>query len=463
MFRRKDSLILISILILAFVAGIFVYPQVANRGVDYLNDNLRLHLPSVPEKPFVLGLDLQGGVSLVYEADLSRIEERERSQKMEELRDVIERRINIYGVTEPLVQVQGENRLIVELAGVKEVGEAIEMIGETPYLEFLESRTEEETMEILEKQESEEEASEKDPFFKPTQLTGEYLNRASVRFDQTTSEPRIELNFDSEGAKLFEEITKRNLGKPLAINLDGLSIVDTTGDGRITEEDRYAPIVQDEITDGRAVITGNMDVSRANEIVRRLNSGALPVQIGDPISQRTVGPTLGRISLEESLRAGLLGLIGVVLFMIVFYKMPGFLASISLAVYVTLVLSLFKLIPVTLTLAGIGGFILSIGMAVDANILIFSRMREELKKDRSFGGAVQEGFRRAWPSIRDGNITTLIIALILFFFGTSFIKGFAFTLGIGILLSMFSAIVITKTFIKIFEGSRIEKWKWLWK
>ncbi len=475
MFERKTLFVLLAVLFLAFLAGSFAYPQIINRGVYFLNENLRLNLPSFPEKPFILGLDLQGGVHLVYEADLSDIEEGEKSQKMDELRDLIERRINVYGVTEPLVQVQGNNRLIVELAGIKDVDEAIDMIGETPYLEFLESRSEEEIENILEKREELEDKEieeydeedwrliTKDPFFQPTELTGEYLDRVSISFDQTTNLPQINLIFDSKGAELFEEITERNIGKPLAINLDGLSIVDTTGDGKITSEDRYAPIVQDKISGGRAVITGNMDMEKAREIRGRLRSGALPVRIGEPISQRTVGPTLGRISLQESLNAGLFGLGAVVIFMIIFYKLPGFLASISLAIYVTLVLALFKLIPVTLTLAGIGGFILSIGMAVDANILIFSRMREELKKERSFSGAITEGFRRAWPSIRDGNTTTLIIALILFFFGTSFIKGFALTLGIGILLSMFSAIIITKSLLKIFEGTRIQNWKWLWK
>jgi len=457
------------------LAGNFAYPLYINKGVNFLNQKLHLHLPHFIEKPYHLGLDLKGGVRLIYEADLSKINKKDRPQKMEELRDVIERRINIYGVTEPEVQIQGDNRLIIGLAGIKDVGEAIEMIGETPYLEFLEERPEEETQKILEKieevkgktpEEYEEienwELALEDPFFKPTKLTGEYLDRASVSFDQTTYKPQINLDFNDEGSDLFEEITARNVGKRLAINLDGLSIVDTDGDGKITQNDRYAPVVQEKITGGNAVITGNMDIERAREIVRRLNSGALPVKIGEPISQKTVGPTLGKVSLEKSLQAGLLGLAAVVLFMILFYRIPGILASLSLAIYVALVLSLFKLIPVTLTLAGIGGFILSIGMAVDANILIFSRMKEELKQERSFGGAVSEGFRRAWPSIRDGNITTLIVALILFFFGTSFIKGFALTLGLGIILSMFSAIVITKTFLKIFEGTKLEKWWWLW-
>ncbi len=472
---KQKYIILIFILILAFFACGFGFSQYLNQGIDILNQRFSLHLPHFWEKPFYLGLDLQGGAHLVYEADLSDIPKEDREEVMGGLRDVIERRINIFGVREPRVQIQGKKRLIVELAGVKDISRAIEMIGETPYLEFLEERPEEEIDKILKKREeikgkSEEEYKEienwelalKDPYHQPTKLTGKYLRGAEVGFDQTTYKPRIELEFNKEGSELFTEITKRNKGKSLAIFLDGMSIVDTDGDGKITQNDRYAPIVQEEITGGKAVITGDMDVKRAKEIVSRLNSGALPVKIGEPISQKTVGPTLGQTSLRKSLRAGIIGFLAVILFMIIYYRLPGLLASLSLVIYIALILSLFKLVPVTLTLAGIGGFILSIGMAVDANVLIFSRLREELK-ERSFSHSVTEGFRRAWPSIRDGNLTTLIVALILFFFGTSFIKGFALVLGIGILVSMFSAIIITRTFLKIFEGSVFENWDFLWK
>lgn len=472
---KQKCLILIIILILAFLAGNFSYPNFLNQGIDFLNQKLSLNLPHFWTKPFVLGLDLQGGVQLLYEADLSKIEEREKSEIMANLKDVIERRVNLFGVTEPQIQVQGENRLIVELAGVEDVNEAIKMIGETPYLEFLEQRPEQETQKILDKiKEIEGKTFEEiqkienwqlayeHPYFKPTQLTGKYLKKSNVIFDQTTFKPQIELIFNSEGAKLFEEITARNVGKPLAIFLDGFSIIDTDDDGKITREDLYAPIVQEKISGGKAVITGQMSIERAKEITRRLNSGALPVKIGDPISQKTVGPILGKTSLEKSFWAGIFGLLTVILFLIIIYRLSGFLASLALGIYIAGVLSLFKLIPVTLTLAGIGGFILSIGMAVDANILIFSRMREELRERKSFSQSLTEGFRRAWPAIRDGNLTTLIVAFILFFFGTSFVKGFALTLGIGVLFSMFSAFFITKKFLEIFEGTRLEKIKWLW-
>jgi len=226
-------------------------------------------------------------------------------------------------------------------------------------------------------------------------------------------------------------------------------------------QDSYAPIVQNKISGGRAVITGSMNVQTANDIARRLNSGALPVKIGDPISQETVGPTLGAVSLQKSLTAGLYGLLAVVVFMILIYRFPGFLASIALVVYVAITLSIFKLIPVTLTLAGIGGFILSIGMAVDANILIFARMKEEIKAGKALGAAIEEGFHRAWPSIRDSNFNSLIVCAILFTFATSFIKGFALTLSLGIIVSLFSAIFITRIFLMIFVGKWAEKVKWL--
>ena len=472
---KRKILISIAILLPAFLAGNFVYPDYFNKGVDFLNSKVAFKIPYFWTKPFRLGLDLQGGVSLIYEADLSNIGDRSKTEVMAGLRDVIERRVNLFGVTEPLVQVSGENRLIVELAGIKDVSEAIKMIGETPYLEFLEQRTEEETQQILDKIKEVQgktyeeiqgvenwELALQNPYFKPTELTGRYLKSAKVVFNQTSYKPIIQLQFDDEGAKLFEEITERNIQKPLAIFLDGVSIVDTDGDGKITAEDLYAPIVQDKISGGKAVITGDMSTQRANEIVRRLNSGALPVKIGEPISQTTVGPTLGVKSLQKSLWAGVLGFASVIIFMLVVYRFSGFLASLALIIYVILVLAIFKLVPVTLTLAGIGGFILSIGMAVDANVLIFARMREEIKEGKTFGQSITDGFKRAWPSIRDGNFTTLIVAFIFFFLGTSFIKGFALTLSIGVVISMFSAIVITRFFLKLFEGTRLEKIKWLW-
>jgi len=220
--------------------------------------------------------------------------------------------------------------------------------------------------------------------------------------------------------------------------------------------------VQEAISRGKAQITGTFTIEEAKSLASNLNAGALPVPI-TLISQQSVGPTLGSISLKESLEAGAIGFLAVILFMILFYRFPGILSALALGIYALLVLTIFKLIPVTLTLAGIGGFILSVGMAIDANVLIFSRMREELRSEKSFGQAIEEGFNRAWPAIRDGNLTTLLVAAILFSFGSSFIKGFAVTLSLGVLISMLSAIIITKSFLRCFINTKLERVKWLWR
>ncbi|PIP24846.1 MAG: protein translocase subunit SecD [Candidatus Nealsonbacteria bacterium CG23_combo_of_CG06-09_8_20_14_all_36_12] len=456
MSKKKTYIILILIFILAFFAANLSYPKYFNQGIDYLNSkleslNFKFKLPHFPDIPFKLGLDLQGGSHLIYEADLSQVEEKEKSDSMSGLRDVIERRVNLFGVTEPLVQVQKE-KLIVELAGIKDISEAIRMIGQTPYLEFREERDPGQTEQILNKiKEIEGKSMEEiqkienwqmameDPYFVPTRLTGKYLKKAELGFDQRTPKPLVLLEFNDEGAKVFEELTSKNVGKQLAIYIDQVPI--------------SAPVVQEAISGGKAQITGNFTIDTAKELARNLNAGALPVPI-KLISQQTVGPTLGKISLEQSLKAGILGFLAILLFMIIFYRIPGIFASISLLIYVSFILALFKLIPVTLTLAGIAGFILSMGMAVDANILIFSRMREELRGGRSYLISIEEGFRRAWPAIRDGNLTTILVGLILFGFGTSFVKGFALTLVIGNLVGMFTAIFITNNFLRSFSKNK---------
>jgi len=472
---QRTYWIFIGIIVLAILAGIFAFSQNVNQGINAVNTKFSWHLPHIPEKPYILGLDLQGGVNLTYQADLSTAQDK--GEAMQGLRDVIERRVNMFGVSEPVVEIQGQDRLVVELPGVKDVQQAIQMIGQTPYLEFDEQRDQADSDKILAKIKEVQDAQQKgqdiskianwelalqNPYFKSTDLTGKYLSRANVQFDQTTFKPQIQLLFNGDGAKLFETITARNIGKPIAIFLDGASIIDTTGDGKIDSNDVYAPIVQNKITGGQAIITGStMTAQVANDIARRLNSGALPVKIGTPISQQTVGPTLGAASLEKSLWAGLLGFAAVVLFMIIFYRLPGLLASVALLVYGAIMLSLFKIVPITLTLAGIGGFILSIGMAVDANILIFARMKEELKQGKSVQAAITEGFSRAWPSIRDSNLNSILVCIILFFISTSFIKGFALNLLVGIVVSLFSAWFISKNLLLVIVGNWVEKFKWL--
>lgn len=384
--------------------------------------------------PFRTGLDIQGGTHLVYQADMSNISTPDQSSSMDAVRDVIERRVNLFGVSEPVVQVEKsgrEWRLIVELAGIKDINAAIKLIGETPYLEFKEERPKEEQEKILEAQKKRERLQE-DPYFVPTLLTGRFVKRADLVFDSTTYEPVVDLNLTDEGGKIFAELTKKNVGKVLAIYLDGAPI--------------SVPVVREEITGGRAQISGNFTPQAAKDLVGRLNAGALPVPI-KLIAQQSVEASLGQESLARSLNAGVLGFLAVALFMVFWYRLPGLLAVAALLFYITIVLAIFKLIPVTLTVAGIAGFILSIGMAVDANVLIFERLKEELRQGKPLEESIQEGFGRAWTSIRDSNVSSLITSGILYWMGTSVVKGFALTLGIGILVSMFSAISVTRTLL----------------
>lgn len=702
--RGRAWQIFILVIILAIVGFLVGAGAYYNRGADWLAGKTSdyIQFPKVKEIPFRLGLDLQGGTHLVYQADVSQIQSGGEISAIEGVRDVIERRVNIFGVSEPLVQVNKTNyRIIVELAGIKDVDEAIKMIGETPLLEFKEEgsdrdltdeekkvmgeynkEAEEKAEEVLGKllsngdiaklieeyddredpnsegrwiditdepkiieaisdleagevsdlikvengivivklndkrikinlltdeekvevkarhilicyQEAEgclkernkEEAYEKikslkdqaspdnfielaiknsdepgsedvggdldwlsrgvmpTPFeeavfaqeigtisdivetqfgyhiihkederkieeyniqdifiatikaadilegdmgWENTELTGEYLKGASIQFNPNNNRPEVALEFDNEGAKIFEEITERNVNKQVAIFLDGLII--------------SAPTVNSKITGGKAVITGNFNTPEAKLLAQRLNAGALPVPI-NLINQKTVGASLGKISVVNSLRAGILGIILVALFMVLFYRLPGILAVISLAIYGILVLAVFKDLPiwlsfvlpviiislifytlyklkelnfllmiifviigiiliyysqtaVTLTLSGLAGFILSIGMAVDANVLIFERFREEIRDGKDAAEAVEVGFKKAWSSIYDGNVSTLITCIILILISTSVVRGFAITLLLGISISMFSALVVTKNLLLIIP----EKW-----
>ena len=447
--RAKSAYILILISIAALFAAALDFPGYWDRYADQINGKTGLHIPHFYKLDYRLGLDLKGGAHLVYVADLSGTPASEYASAMAGVRDVIEQRVNAFGVAEPNIQtatVGGEHRLNVELAGIKDVNQAIRMIGQTPYLEFKEERAEEETKRMLEAIQKDP-ALREDPYFKPTKLTGKYLKRSEVTFDPNTYKPVVNLRFDSEGADLFKDITTRNVGKRVAIYLDG---------GPIS-----VPNVNEPILSGNAIITGNFTVEESKQLVQRLNSGALPVPI-KLISQQSVEASLGQEALEKSMRAGLYAIAIIAAFMALWYRAPGILAIIALIIYIFLTLAAFKLLFVTLTLAGIVGFILSIGMAVDANILIFARMREESRAGKKFDLAARDGFARAWPSIRDSNISTLITCAVLYFFTASLIKGFALTLAIGVLISMFSAVFVTRLLLKVVAGQTMSRFNFIW-
>lgn len=433
-----------------------------------------------------LGLDLQGGAHLVYQADFNEIKAADRADALSAIRDVIERRVNSFGLAEPQVAVSGQDRIIIELPGIKNINEAIDQIGQTPYLDF---RIQDTTSELKPTADGKLNVDAM-AGWKPTGLSGKQLKKASVDFQTSgglSNQPVVRLEFNDEGKKLFGEITSAQIGKPVAIFLDKQLV--------------SAHTVQTSITDGVAIISGNFTVQDAKKLATNLNSGALPVPI-QLISQQNVGATLGKESIQKSLIAGILGIIMIALFMISYYRFPGMLAVCALMVYAAVSLAIFKigisplavvmvgvffflgltvnawfgflaflsyillmllnsLSPVTLTLAGIAGFILSIGMAVDANILIFERLKEEIRAGKDIAKALDDGFERAWLSIRDSNISTLITTLILYVFGSPTIKGFAVTLSIGILISMFTAITVTKTFLKLFIGNNILTHPWL--
>ena len=556
--RGRIHLYVLIFFVIFLIAGAFDHPALFNKCANKINVVFarvvyldQIKIPQIKGTPFRLGLDLQGGTHLVYEADTSKIPAEDRADALDGVRDVIERRVNAFGVAEPIIQTNKSGdtwRVIVELAGVKDVSQAIKMIGETTILEFREENPNKNAVQELTKEQKAEMAkynaealtrawkaiadlnkgadfaelakkisddagsaelggdlgwfatgtmvkpfedaalklsvgkmtkspvksdfgyhiikkveekmvdkdgkqvlemrashiliktmSEKD-FFPPpeewavTGLSGKQLKNSSVQFDLNTGEPTVALSFNDEGKTLFAAITERNVGKPVAIFLDGQPI--------------SIPRVNEPIRDGNAIISGNFGVAEAKQLSQRLNAGALPVPI-NLVGQQTIGASLGAASVEKSLFAGLVGFILVAIFMILFYRLPGFLAVLALSLYTVIVLALFKLIPVTMTLAGIAGFILTLGMAVDANILIFSRTKEEVLWGKPLPTAIEEGFRRAWPSIRDSNVTSLISAMILFWFSSSIIKGFALTLSIGVLVSMFSAITVSRILIRL--------------
>ncbi len=434
----------IAVLIVGVAIGYFVYSSTVDSSSRF---------------PFKYGLDLAGGSHLVYTADLSHITPGEEDDAMSSLRDVVERRINVFGVSEPIVQVEkssavsgeSERRLVVELPGITDVATAVEELGKTPLLEFklvnTEARAAKASLEDLQENASTSGAGisnvtvngqEVGDEYIDTGLTGRYLKRAQLVFGNNNSaqaglsEPIVQVTFNAEGADLFAKLTKEHVGEQLAIFLDGVSLSE--------------PVIREPITGGTATISGNFTAEEARELVRNLNFGALPVPI-ELSSTQAIGAALGGEALNAGVYAGVIGFLILSLFMVLWYRLPGFVAVVALLLYVAMMLALFKLIPVVLTAAGIAGFILSVGLAVDANILIAERIKEELRDGKGTEEAIRGGFARAWLAIRDSNITHVIAGIILFWFGTALIKGFALVFSLGVVVSMLSAITISRTLL----------------
>jgi len=448
-------------LLLLIVLLVTIFSVIINLTQSYSLNFGKLHLKSpainlnsIPglnrSFAFRKGLDLEGGTSITLKADMTGIPDSQQQDALDSAKSVIEKRVNFFGVSEPVVQtakVNKDYRIIVELPGITDVNQAVNLIGKTAKLSFWESgaqTTQASSSAKVAITPAQIASSSALPLgilqllganAKKTNLTGADLQQATVVFDSNTGKPQVGLTFSSDGAKKFADITKRNVGKIVAIALDNQVI--------------EAPRVSEPIFGGSAVISGSFTSDQAKTLQIQLNAGALPVSLS-VLEQRATGATLGSASLQKSLLAGVLGFAVIVLFMIVLYGRLGVIASLALIVYTLLILTLFRLIPVTLTLAGIAGFILSIGVAVDANILIFERMKEEMRKGISHERAIDLGFSRAWPSIRDSNISSLITSTILYYFGSTIVRGFAFTLALGVVVSMFSAIVVTRTFLRLF-------------
>jgi len=430
----KKRISAIALLVIGVALGFFVhYSEQPGNGF-------------ISKFPFKLGLDLSGGTHLVYQADTSKIPADDIAGAMESLKMVIESRINAFGVAEPIIQTEKGTaggvqiqKLIVELPGVTDVNKAVDLIGKTPVLEF---KTEKAVSSAV----ANANASTSDAYavqYETSPLTGRFLESARVEFDPNTRQPMVALSFNEEGKKLFGQLTTANIGKTIAIFLDGRAI--------------STPVVQTAITDGKAVISGRFTPTEARDLARDLKYGALPVPI-ELIGTQSIGASLGVDALHASVTAGIWGLVIISVFLLFWYRLPGVLAIISLGLYTVITLTLFKLFGIVLTSAGLAGFIISIGMAVDGNILIFERMKEELARGLSVEDAIKEGFARAWLSIRDSNTSSIITGLILFFTATSpLIKGFALVFILGVVVSMFTAITVSRTLlialgVKKYEG-----------
>ena len=433
--RNTRTLIIILILYalaiwVALPNSVVPHPQIAGR--DF---NLKL------------GLDLKGGVRVLLEADVPPSESID-PQALEAVRTIVENRVNGLGVTEAIVQIQGDRRILVEIPDIENPEDAVAAIKSTGLLEFIEVPADKPVRPGQYVRTTEGDPQPRadipaealpgpDAFVYKTIMTGKYLRKAEVTFDPTTGEPQVAFELNDEGAQIFKDYTEQHVGDVLAIVLDKQVI--------------SAPVIRSVIPNGRGVITGNFTVEEAKSLAIQLRYGALPIPM-KVIATDQVGPTLGQDSIRRSILAGVVGVLAVLLFMLIYYRLPGLLADLALILFGLLNLSLFKLIPVTLTLPGIAGFLLATGMAVDANILIFERMKEEVRRGKPLRPAVEAGFSRAWTSILDSNLSTIITSAILYQFGRTFgataVKGFALNLALGVALSMFTAVWVTRTFMR---------------
>ncbi|MBI5151372.1 MAG: protein translocase subunit SecD [Candidatus Pacebacteria bacterium] len=403
-------------------------------------DLSKYNIPFKRDLELKMGLDIQGGTRVVLEADMSKIAQTDRESAFQSAREIIARRVDLYGVSESTIKTSFSGntyRIIVELPGVTDASQAVALIGTTAQLDFREESTQSAKPQTQAQ-------VQQDPFanFLPTGLTGKDLKRSGVQFSSKNAQPIVTLEFSDEGKKKFGEITARNVGKRVGIFLDDFPVT--------------LPSVNEAILSGIAEISGGFTVESAKQLSVQLNAGALPVPI-QVVQQETVGASLGKEAVEKTARAGLIGVGLVALFMILLYGWKGMLADLALAMYALITIAIYKLMPITLTLPGIAGLLLSIGMVVDSNILIFERMKEELRLGKPFDLAMRLGFGRAWDSIKDANVATLFTSFILFnpfefeFLNRSgMVRGFALTLALGILVGLFTGIVVTRTLLRIF-------------
>lgn len=449
--RNKTIRVFLLIALLTTVSLYIALPKKISLNFKLFNQQVEQEIEIPPfdvtilgrriQKDFELkkGLDIQGGIEVVLRADMDEIADEDRETAIESAREVILRRVDLFGINEPTVttsKTTSEYRLLVDLPGVSDPNQALQLVGTTAQLDFRLQNPELATAEAT---------SSAIAFFNQfeiTELTGKQLKRALVQFDPQTNEPVIALEFDEEGRELFAAITQENVGEVLAIFLDSYPLA--------------MPRINTPILDGRAVMTGGFDLEGAKQTAIQLNAGALPVPI-EIIEQRQLGASLGQEAVEKSVQAGLIGIGLVMVFMIMLYGWKGLIADLALIIYGVLTVAIYKVLGVTLTLPGIAGMLLTIGMAVDANILIFERMKEELRLGKAWKRAMELGFGRAWDSIKDANVATIMTALVLInpldfnFLNTSgMVRGFGLTLLIGVLISLFTGVVVTRTFMRLF-------------